>query len=83
MSTSRETARRADDRLVTIISAWLAGHVSEGEVRQALDGARRAELAPDQVEAVDELRAELVDGTRGGELQRVARETLEALALGG
>ena len=83
MSTSRETARRADDRLVTIISAWLAGHVSEGELLRELEVAPPAELAPDQAEAVDELRAELGQGTRGGELEMVARETLEALALGG
>jgi len=80
---SRETARRADDRLVTIISTWLAGHVSEGELLGALESVRRSDLAPDQVEAVDELCAALGDGMRPGELQMVARETLEALALGG
>ena len=83
MSTSREQTRRVDDRVVTVISGWLAGHVSEGEVRRELGGVRRAELAPDQAEAVDELRAELAKDSRGGELQMVARETLEALALGG
>jgi hypothetical protein len=83
MSMSHDTALRPDDRLVTIVSAWLAGHLSEGELRKTLDSVRRSELAPDQVEAVDELRAALGDGARGGELQMVARETLEALALGG
>ena len=83
MSVSREQTRRADDRLVTVISGWLAGHVSEGELRRELEGARSVELAPDQAEAVDELRAELVKDSRRGELQMVARETLEALALGG
>jgi hypothetical protein len=84
MSMSREQTRRADDRLVTVISGWLAGHVSEGELQRELESARRsAALARDQVEAVDELRAELADGSRHGELQMVARETLEALALGG
>jgi hypothetical protein len=82
MSTSREKTR-PDDRLVTIISGWLAGHVSEGELRRELAGVRRAELAPDQVEAVEELRAELAKQSPRGELQIVARETLEALALGG
>jgi len=80
---SREQTRRADDRLVTVISGWLAGHVSEGELRRELESARVAELAPDQAEAVDELRAELAEESRRGELQMVARETLEALALGG
>jgi hypothetical protein len=83
MSTSREQTRRADDRLVTVISGWLAGHVSEGELRRELESARTAELAPDQSKAVDELRAELTKDSRRGELQMVARETLEALALGG
>ena len=83
MSTSREQIRRADDRLVTVISGWLAGHVSEGELRRELETARRADLAPDQLEAVDELREELANDSSRGELQMVARETLEALALGG
>jgi hypothetical protein len=83
MSMSREQIRRADDRLVTVISGWLAGHVSEGELRRELESGRRAELAPDQLEAVDELRAELANDSSRGELQMVARETLEALALGG
>jgi hypothetical protein len=68
---------------VTVISGWLAGHVSEGELQRELDATRRAELAPDQAEAVDELRTELAKDSRPGELQMVARETLEALALGG
>jgi hypothetical protein len=82
MSTSREQTR-PDDRLVTIISGWLAGHLSKGELRRELESVRRVELAPDQVEAVEELRAELARESRRGELQMVARETLEALALGG
>jgi hypothetical protein len=83
MSMSREQTRRADDRLVTVISGWLAGHVSEGELRLELEAARGAELARDQAEAVDELRVELANDSRRAELQMVARETLEALALGG
>jgi hypothetical protein len=83
MSRTREQTRRADDRLVTVISGWLAGHVTEGELRRELGGVRSAELAPDQAEAVDELRTELENDSGRGELQMVARETLEALALGG
>lgn len=83
MSVSREQTRRADDRLVTVISGWLAGHVTEGELRRELEATRRVELAPDQAEAVDELQTELENDPRRGELQMVARETLEALALGG
>jgi hypothetical protein len=83
MPVSREQTRRADDRLVTVISGWLAGHVTEGELRRELESTRRAELAPDQAQALDELRAELENDARRAELQMVARETLEALALGG
>jgi len=83
MSTSREQTRRADDRLVTVISGWLAGHVSEGELRRELERARRTELDLDQAEALDELRAELAGDSRRAELQMVARETLEALAMRG
>jgi hypothetical protein len=83
MSTSRETARRADDRLVTVISGWLAGHVSDEELQTELERVPRSALAPDQAEAVDELRVELSGSARRAELEMVARETLEALALGG
>lgn len=83
MSTSREQIRRADDRLVTVISGWLAGHVTEAELRRELEGVRAAELAPDQAEALEDLRAELEHESPHGELQMVARETLEAVALGG
>jgi hypothetical protein len=84
MSTSRNTTpRRADDRLVTVISAWLAGHVSNGEMRAEVDRGRRAELEDAQVEALDELRVQLAETDRRAELEMVARETVEALALGG
>jgi hypothetical protein len=33
MSMSHDIALRPDDRLVTIVLAWLAGHLSEGELR--------------------------------------------------
>jgi hypothetical protein len=82
MSTSPEAAR-AVDRLVTVISRWLARHVSDEELRRALEDVARGELAPDQAEALDELRAELGRRRERAELERVARETLEALALGG
>jgi hypothetical protein len=83
MSTSHRTAtRRADDRLVTVISGWLAGHVSDQELRLELAHVRRSELTRDQVEALDELHAELAKNERRAELEMVARETLEALALG-
>ena len=82
MSTSPETATRADDRLVTVISRWLARHVSDDELQRALEQVGSGELAAEQAEAVEELRAELGEGRERAELEMVARETLEALALG-
>jgi hypothetical protein len=78
MSTSPETATRADDRLVTAISRWLARHVSDDELQLALEQVGPGELTADQAEAVDELS----EGRERAELEMVARETLEALALG-
>jgi hypothetical protein len=83
MSTSPDTRARTDDRLVTVISRWLARHVSDEDLLAELDRADAGELAGDQAEAVDELRTELRKSTGQAELEMVARETLEALALGG
>ena len=82
MSTSRETAR-ADDRLVTVISRWLARHVDDAELRRSIEAIGRDDLAPEQAEAVEELATGLSrpDASRG-ELEMIARETLEAVALG-
>jgi hypothetical protein len=86
MSTNPElrTGHRADDRLVTVISRWLARHVGDDELRRELGHIGTGELAPEQAQAIEELATELErgDGSRG-ELEMVARETLEAVALGG
>ena len=82
MSTSPETTR-ADDRIVTAISRWLARHLPDEELRQELDVVDPGALGPEQAEAVDELRYELGEARDRAELEMVARETLEALALGG
>lgn len=82
MSTSPETTARADDRLVTAISGWLARHVSDDELQRALEQVGSGGLTADQAEAAEELRAELGEGRERAELEMVARETLEALALG-
>jgi hypothetical protein len=74
---------RPDDELVTVISRWLARHVGDVELRARIDAARLDELDTGQRAAVEELRAELSGGNGGGELEKVAREALEALALGG
>ncbi len=78
MSVSRDL-RRADDRLVTLISGWLARHVSDRELAHELALARG--LSPEQAKAVDELRAELGKSRERAELEMIARETLETLAV--
>jgi hypothetical protein len=77
MSTSPE------DQLVNLLSHWLARHVGDAELRAELSAADLNGLSDDTRGAVEELRAELEGGVSGGDLERVVRETLEALALGG
>jgi hypothetical protein len=66
-----------------LISRWLARHIGNAELERGLAESDRAELAPGQLEAVDELAAHLQKAAPGerGELEMIARETLEALAL--
>ena len=73
---------RPDDELVNLLSQWLARHVDDDELRREVEWADAAALSPRQARAVDELRRELRREDRGGDLERVVRETLEALALG-
>jgi hypothetical protein len=82
MSMSPE--QRVDDRLITLISRWLARHIGNAELERGLAESDRSALAPGQLEAVDELAEHLEKAAPGerGELEMVARETLEALALG-
>jgi hypothetical protein len=74
---------RADDRLIMLISRWLARHIGNSELERGLAESDRAELAPGQLEAVDELTEHLKGAAPGerGELEMIAREALEALAL--
>jgi hypothetical protein len=69
-----------ENRLVTLLSRWLARHVSDGELRREVEAADLGELSPDQAEAVRELRDGFENGR--GDLEMIVRETLEALALG-
>ena len=55
----------------------------DDELQRALEQVRPGELTADQAEAVNELRTELREVRERAELEMVARETLEALALGG
>jgi hypothetical protein len=72
------------DRIVTLISHWLGGHLQTDELRDRLDEIGTADLSPGSAEALDELREELARAENGdkGRLEMVARETLEAVALG-
>jgi hypothetical protein len=82
MSTSPSPRFRADDELITVLSRWLAGHLSEEDMRRAVRSAELATLSAAQSEAMRELLDELDrDGSRAG-LEMVVRETVEALALG-
>ena len=76
MSTSPE------DRLVNLLSRWLARHVSTDALRSGIAEVGTAGLEPGQVEAVAEL-VEALDSAGPGALDVAVRETLEALALGG
>ena len=72
------------DRIVSLISTWLGGHLETDELRRQIDEIGTADLAPGLAEAVEELRQELAQAQNGerGQLEMVARETLEAVALG-
>jgi hypothetical protein len=81
MSTSPEHTR-ADDRIVNTISRWLARHIGDAELRAELEAVDLAGLSPDQADAVVELRDELRVGAARASIEMVARETVEAVALG-
>jgi hypothetical protein len=81
MSTSPDI--RTDDRIVHTLSRWLARHISDDELRAELERAKLDDLAPEQSEAVLELLNELDVGTDRAGLEMIARETMEAVALGG
>jgi hypothetical protein len=72
------------DRIVNLISTWLAGRITDEDLEREIDRIGADGLAPDQAEAVVELREELDRGSTAtrADLERVARETLEAVALG-
>jgi hypothetical protein len=79
MSTSPESAA------VNLLSRWLAGHVGNDELRRGLAGlGGLGTLGPESRELVDELTGALdrAGGEKSGDVERLVRETLEALALG-
>jgi hypothetical protein len=71
-----------EDRLVTVLSQWLARHVDDDELRREVDAVDTSRLDSEQAAAVQELREQLSVADGRGDLEMVARETLQALALG-
>ena len=67
--------------MVTAISRWLARHSEDAELRRELENAADA-LSPGQAEVVEELTETLDRRAPRADVEMVARETLEALALG-
>jgi DNA-binding IclR family transcriptional regulator len=81
MSTSPKSIR-VGDRVVTAISRWLAHHLSDDELRAELEAVDLTDFTPTQAEAVLELLNELDVGTERPALEMIAREALEAVAVG-
>jgi hypothetical protein len=72
------------DRIVNLLSNWLGGRLPTDELRRQIEEIGTADLAPGPAQAVHELQEELAQAKNGerGQLEMVARETLEAVALG-
>jgi hypothetical protein len=81
---SPDTQMRTEDQLITLISRWLGGHIGNAELRRGVEETGSDGLGLGQIEALGELTDGLAHAERGerGELEMIARETLEALALG-
>jgi hypothetical protein len=81
MSTSPDA--RTEDRLITLISRWLGRHIGNAELRRGIEETCANELGPGSLEALGELSQRLEKAQPGerGELEMIARETLESLAL--
>jgi hypothetical protein len=73
-----------EDRIVTLLSRWLARHLDNTGLLSEVRAAGREGLSSAQSEALDELLAELERAAPAerGDVEVAVRETLEALALG-
>jgi hypothetical protein len=83
MSTSPDISHHGADRLVSLLSHWLAGHMRDDDLRIEVERVDTDVLGSDQGEAVEELLTELRNPNRhAGELNMIARETIQVLAFG-
>jgi hypothetical protein len=82
MSTSPDA--RTEDRLISLISRWLGRHIGNAELRRGIGETGSDGLGPGSLEALGELSERLESAQPGerGELEMIAREALQALALG-
>jgi hypothetical protein len=82
MSTSSDA--HTEDRLIMLISRWLGRHIGNAELRRGIEETGSDGLGSGQLAALSELSERLGSAQPGerGELEMIARETLEALALG-
>ena len=74
MSTSPDT--RTEDRLITLISRWLAGHIGNAELQRGIDEAGDEGLGPGQSEALGELSERLIGGRHLPEQQHLGADRL-------
>ena len=83
MCSSAPMSTNPDDAIVTLLSEWLAFGTRSEELRVGLVEVDRSGLDGEAGEAVQELLAELgVASPNGrGHLERLVRETLDAVAL--
>ena len=73
-----------DDRIVALLSRWLARHIDDEELRSGLGVIGTNGLTRDGADLVGELEVELENPhRRRGQLEVLARETLEEIAHGG
>ena len=70
--------------MITLISRWLGRHIGNAELSRGIEETGSNGLGPGQLAALSELSERFESGRPGerGELEMIAREALEALALG-
>ncbi len=72
-----------DNRIVALLSRWLARHIGDDELRSGLGVIRTDGLTRAGADLVGELEVELGNPSRRrGQLEVLARETLEEIAHG-